>query len=161
MGRSYWIKDVEYPIEALADLLRNLKVFCVGLPVVFLHGLPYVKMVIGSVSIPLAMLTWLTHRLLYYTPPATVVRLLATNATIAWLTSYVLYLSGASEDPRMLLPAWVSITTVRPNLIRYNLTLEIDQSLDFDCTVPHHPTENQYQERDIGINQRLFDRQLH
>lgn len=52
-------------------------------------------------------------RLLFYTPPATLVRLLATNATIVWLTSYVLYLSGASDDPRMLLPAWVSIATVR------------------------------------------------
>ena len=56
------------------------------------------------------------HRLLCYTPAATVVRLMATNVTIAWLTSYVLYLSGASEDPRMLLPAWVSIATVRPGL---------------------------------------------
>ena len=56
------------------------------------------------------------YRLLYYTPPATVVRLLATNATIAWLTSYVLYLSGASDDSRMLLPAWVCITTVRRDL---------------------------------------------
>lgn len=56
---------------------------------------------------------WCLYRLLFYTPPATLVRLLATNATIVWLTSYVLYLSGASDDPRMLLPAWVSIATVR------------------------------------------------
>lgn len=58
--------------------------------------------------------------LLFYTPPATLVRLLATNATIVWLTSYVLYLSGASDDPRMLLPAWVSIATTLTVL--YHLT---------------------------------------
>lgn len=61
----------------------------------------------------------------------------------------------------MLLPAWVSITTVRQNPNRYTLTFEIEPSLDFDCAVSHHPKENQYQERNIGINQRLFDRQLH
>lgn len=52
------------------------------------------------------------RRLLFYTPSATVVRLLTTNFLIAYITSWVLYLSGASEDPRMLLPAWVSIATV-------------------------------------------------
>jgi len=51
-------------------------------------------------------------RLLFYTPSATVVRLLTTNFLIAYITSWVLYLSGAAEDPRMLLPAWVSIATV-------------------------------------------------
>ncbi|KAL8922201.1 MAG: hypothetical protein Q9172_003662 [Xanthocarpia lactea] len=49
--------------------------------------------------------------LLYYTPSATVVRLLTMNALIAYITNCVLYLSGASQDPRMLLPAWVSIAT--------------------------------------------------
>ncbi len=52
------------------------------------------------------------RRLLFYTPSATLVRLLTTNFLIAYITSWVLYLSGASEDPRMLLPAWVSIATV-------------------------------------------------
>ena len=52
-------------------------------------------------------------RLLFYTPSATLVRLCTTNALIALATSWDLYLSGASEDPRMLLPAWISITTVR------------------------------------------------
>ena len=52
------------------------------------------------------------HRLFSYTPTATIVRLLTTNFLIAYITSWVLYLSGASEDPRMLLPAWVSIATV-------------------------------------------------
>ena len=51
-------------------------------------------------------------RLLNYTPLAVVIRLLTTNALIAYLTSLVLYLSGASSDPRLLLPAWISITTV-------------------------------------------------
>jgi hypothetical protein len=30
----------------------------------------------------------------------------------AYITSWVLYLSGGSEDPRLLLPAWISIATV-------------------------------------------------
>ncbi|KAI9036222.1 uncharacterized protein KD926_002190 [Aspergillus affinis] len=50
-------------------------------------------------------------RLLNYTPPAVVIRLLTTNGLIAYITSWVLYLSGASSDPRLLLPAWISITT--------------------------------------------------
>ncbi|KAI4248436.1 MAG: hypothetical protein L6R40_000996 [Gallowayella cf. fulva] len=58
--------------------------------------------------------------LLFYTPSATVVRLLTTNALIAYITNCVLYLSGASRDPRMLLPAWVSITTTLTML--YHLT---------------------------------------
>lgn len=57
-------------------------------------------------------------RLLNYTPSATLVRLLTTNALIAYITSWVLYLSGASEDPRMLLPAWVSIATVGRERLR-------------------------------------------
>ncbi|KAJ5114675.1 hypothetical protein NUU61_000434 [Penicillium alfredii] len=51
------------------------------------------------------------RRLLNYTPPAVVIRLLTTNGLIAYITSWVLYLSGASSDPRLLLPAWISITT--------------------------------------------------
>jgi len=58
--------------------------------------------------------------LLNYTASATFVRLLTTNALIAYVTSWVLYLSGASEDPRMLLPAWVSIATTLTVL--YHLT---------------------------------------
>jgi hypothetical protein len=56
------------------------------------------------------------RRLLNYTPPAVVIRLLTTNGLIAYITSWVLYLSGASSDPRLLLPAWISITTVRTAL---------------------------------------------
>jgi hypothetical protein len=51
-------------------------------------------------------------RLLNYSPPAVVIRLLATNGLFAYLTSWVLFLSGASSDPRLLLPAWISIATV-------------------------------------------------
>jgi hypothetical protein len=31
----------------------------------------------------------------------------------AYITSWVLYISGGSEDPRLLLPAWISIASVR------------------------------------------------
>ncbi|OAX82245.1 hypothetical protein ACJ72_03408 [Emergomyces africanus] len=50
--------------------------------------------------------------LLNYTPAAVVIRLLATNGLLAYLTSWILYLSGASSDPRLLLPAWISIASV-------------------------------------------------
>jgi len=49
--------------------------------------------------------------LLNYTPQATLVRLLTTNSINAYITSWVLYLSGGSEDSRLLLPAWISIAT--------------------------------------------------
>ncbi|MCJ1260971.1 hypothetical protein MMC22_000835 [Lobaria immixta] len=92
---------------------------------------------------PIAALTGHSclHRLLFYTPPATLVRLLATNATIVWLTSYVLYLSGASDDPRMLLPAWVSIATVRPRAAL--LTLKALDLMHFlqTLTVLYHLTQ--------------------
>lgn len=55
----------------------------------------------------------LSARLLNYTPQATIVRLLAINAVNGYLTSWVLYLSGGSEDPRLLLPGWIGIATVR------------------------------------------------
>ena len=57
--------------------------------------------------------------LLNYTPPATVVRLLTTNALIAYICSWVLHLAGAADDRRMLLPAWVAIATVRRQLYRF------------------------------------------
>jgi len=50
--------------------------------------------------------------LLNYTPSATVVRLLTINAVNAYMTSWVLYLSGGAEDPRLLLPAWISIASI-------------------------------------------------
>lgn len=39
-------------------------------------------------------------------------RLLAVNALNGYLTSWVLYLAGGSEDTRLLLPAWIAITTI-------------------------------------------------
>lgn len=51
-------------------------------------------------------------RLLNYTPQATIVRLLAVNALNGYLTSWVLYLAGSSQDDRLLLPAWIAIATI-------------------------------------------------
>ncbi|CZR64115.1 uncharacterized protein PAC_14012, partial [Phialocephala subalpina] len=58
--------------------------------------------------------------LLNYTPQATLVRLLTINSVNAYITSWVLYLSGGSEDPRLLLPAWISIASTLTFL--YHLT---------------------------------------
>jgi hypothetical protein len=48
------------------------------------------------------------------------VRLLTVNSINAYITSWVLYLSGGSEDPRLLLPAWISIASTLTFL--YHLT---------------------------------------
>jgi len=58
------------------------------------------------------------HPLLTY--QATLVRLLTINSMNAYITSWVLYLSGGSEDPRLLLPAWISIASTLTFL--YHLT---------------------------------------
>ncbi|EEQ35263.1 conserved hypothetical protein [Microsporum canis CBS 113480] len=62
------------------------------------------------------MSRWLVN----YTPPAVIIRLLTINCLIAYLTTWILYLSGASSDPRLLLPAWISITSILTLL--YHLT---------------------------------------
>lgn len=74
-----------------------------------------------------------------------VIRLLTTNGLIAYITSWVTYLSGASSDPRLLLPAWISITTVCPVLSigkfqHFQLVILITffQSLTF----VYHATQN-------------------
>lgn len=56
------------------------------------------------------MSRWLVN----YTPQATIVRLLTINAVNLYLTSWVLHLTGGSEDPRLFLPAWITIATVSP-----------------------------------------------
>jgi len=58
--------------------------------------------------------------LLNYTPQATLVRLLTINLINAYTTSWILYLSGGSEDPRLLLPAWICIASTLTFL--YHLT---------------------------------------
>lgn len=55
----------------------------------------------------------LLHRLIHYTPQATIVRLLTINAVNAYLTMTVLSFAGGFEDPRLMLPGWIGIATVR------------------------------------------------
>ena len=94
-------------------------VFYNCVPFVLLHRLSYVKMVRDeTVARSKSHADAICPRLFSYTPTATIVRLLTTNFLIAYITSWVLYLSGASEDPRMLLPAWVSIATVNLTALR-------------------------------------------
>lgn len=58
--------------------------------------------------------------LLNYTPQATLIRLLATDSTNAYITSWVIYLFGASTSSRQMLPAWISIASTLTVL--YHLT---------------------------------------
>ncbi|KAB2569729.1 N-glycosylation protein eos1 [Lasiodiplodia theobromae] len=50
--------------------------------------------------------------LLNYTPAATLVRLFTISAINVYTTSWWLHLSGASSDPRLLLPAWICIASM-------------------------------------------------
>ncbi|KAI0423035.1 N-glycosylation protein-domain-containing protein [Xylaria grammica] len=50
--------------------------------------------------------------LINYTPQATVVRLLTISCVFAYLTSWIVYVTGGSKDPRLLLPAWIGIATI-------------------------------------------------
>ncbi|KAK4164151.1 N-glycosylation protein-domain-containing protein [Cladorrhinum sp. PSN259] len=54
--------------------------------------------------------------LLNYTPIGTIIRLLAINAINGYATSWVLFLTGASEDPRLLLPSWILIAATLTGL---------------------------------------------
>ncbi|KAI1354045.1 N-glycosylation protein-domain-containing protein [Xylaria sp. FL0043] len=50
--------------------------------------------------------------LINYTPQATVVRLLTVSCVFAYLTSWIVYVMGGSQDPQLLLPAWIGISTI-------------------------------------------------
>ncbi|KAK2022370.1 hypothetical protein LX32DRAFT_710355 [Colletotrichum zoysiae] len=54
--------------------------------------------------------------LINYTPQATIIRLLTINSTNAFLTERILTFSGGFEDPRLLLPGWVTIATRSINI---------------------------------------------
>ncbi|KAG6010505.1 hypothetical protein E4U43_008560 [Claviceps pusilla] len=62
------------------------------------------------------MSRWLIH----YTPQATIVRLLTINAVNAYLTMTVLSLAGGFQDPRLMLPGWISIATTLT--VSYHIT---------------------------------------
>ncbi|RPB23834.1 hypothetical protein L211DRAFT_225081 [Terfezia boudieri ATCC MYA-4762] len=54
------------------------------------------------------MLRWL----IYYTPWATLVRLVSICTINVYITSWILTLAGTTMNPRMLLPAWIFIACV-------------------------------------------------
>ncbi|KAF9871891.1 hypothetical protein CkaCkLH20_10523 [Colletotrichum karsti] len=58
--------------------------------------------------------------LINYTPSATIIRILTMNITNAFLTERILTFSGGFEDPRLLLPGWVTIATTLT--IAYHIT---------------------------------------
>ncbi|EZF11866.1 hypothetical protein H106_06929 [Trichophyton rubrum CBS 735.88] len=99
------------------------------------------------------MSRWLVN----YTPPAVIIRLLTINCLIAYLTSWILYLSGASSDPRLLLPAWISITSVSfSSSLRLTSAgppplTPISTYADPHIALPLNPTQDKYQERNQGF----------
>ncbi|KAL6410177.1 N-glycosylation protein-like protein [Ilyonectria robusta] len=93
------------------------------------------------------------------------VRLLTINAVNAYITSNVLYLAGGFQDPRLLLPGWIGIATVRSACLvapTVTNTRNINSYLtDPDSVLPHRPPKNQHPQRNVHLHQRLLHRQLH
>lgn len=140
----------------------------------------YYGSLLRTVSVALSDADYdIDYRLLNYTPQgiiptvssrsqslltglATLVRLLTINSVNAYITSWVLYLSGGSEDPRLLLPAWICIVSVKmhpqPLQVVFNCS---DQDLDFDLFVSFDPSTTCDSEGDISINIRVFYCQLY
>ncbi|EAS35062.3 uncharacterized protein CIMG_00416 [Coccidioides immitis RS] len=94
------------------DVDRRFRVTEVALAIIWCFSSAYLSYFFADCM----MSRWLLN----YTPPAVVIRLLTTNSLLAYLTSWILHLSGASSDPRLLLPAWISITSILTLL--YHLT---------------------------------------
>ncbi|GAM43762.1 hypothetical protein TCE0_060r18838 [Talaromyces pinophilus] len=103
MWREGWVAIVVSSAAADWDVERRFRVTEVALAIVWCCASAY----LSYFFMDCMMSRWLLN----YSPPAVLIRLLATNGLIAYLTSSVLWLSGASSDPRLLLPAWISITT--------------------------------------------------
>jgi hypothetical protein len=98
------------------------------------------------------------------------VRLLTTNICNAYLTSTFLSLAGGFEDPRLLLPGWICIATVRPSLsppahatqmdgTRRNTTLTAtdNRAADTHCVVPHHAPKDQHSQGNVDVDQCFLD----
>ncbi|KAF5862688.1 hypothetical protein ETB97_011326 [Aspergillus alliaceus] len=103
MGHEGWTAAIVDSINQEWDVERRFRVTEVALAIMWCCASAYLSYFFADCM----MSRWLLN----YTPPAVVIRLLTTNGLIAYISSWVLYLSGASSDPRLLLPAWVSITT--------------------------------------------------
>ncbi|EHA20049.1 hypothetical protein ASPNIDRAFT_178411, partial [Aspergillus niger ATCC 1015] len=103
VGHEGWAAAIVGSVSQDWDVERRFRVTEVALAIMWCSASAYLSYFFADCM----MSRWLLN----YTPPAVVIRLLTTNGLIAYITSWVLYLSGASSDPRLLLPAWISITT--------------------------------------------------
>ncbi|OBR05786.1 LOW QUALITY PROTEIN: hypothetical protein CH63R_09906 [Colletotrichum higginsianum IMI 349063] len=102
-------------------VIAKMRGFCV--PFLLFHRLPDVAMSSQNLVVfapPLEQTVLTLARLINYTPQATIIRLLTINATNAFLTERILTFSGGFEDPRLLLPGWVTIATTLT--IAYHIT---------------------------------------
>ena len=82
------------------------------------------------------------------------------NALIAYITNCVLYLSGASQDPRMLLPAWVSIATVHLPTLVWDTRIQPDKATDIDDALSPVVSNNQHSQGNFCFYQCLIYRKL-
>jgi len=103
LWREGWVAAIVGSTIAEWDVERRFRVTEVALAIMWCCASAYLTYFFMDCM----MSRWLLN----YSPPAVVIRLLAANGLIAYITSWVLYFSGASSDPRLLLPAWISITT--------------------------------------------------
>lgn len=86
-----------------ADFERRLRFTETALGIVWCFAAGYLSFFFTDCL----MSRWLVN----YTPQATLVRLLTINACNMYLTSWVLHLTGGLDDPRLFLPAWITIAT--------------------------------------------------
>jgi hypothetical protein len=135
MGKTSFGVRQQGDIEA-----DNGVVLCFGIPIILLYGLLNVEMVWPKNMKPHPSTLQLNkNRLINYTPQATMVRLLTINACNAYITAGVLSFAGGFRDPRLLLPGWIGIATVRPITPPPNPT-PTDQTtprLSQSCTTSH------------------------
>ena len=96
----------------------------------------------------------------FLTSKATLVRLLTINSMNAYITSWVLYLSGGSEDPRLLLPAWISIATVSSQVTLFGCSIP-NPWTDFDFLVPCYTPSISDSKRNFSFHIRVLYSKLH
>ena len=90
---------------------------------------------------------------------ATIVRLLTINLINAYTTSWILYLSGGSGDPRLLLPAWICIASVRA--VTWYSSAFSDHNTDTNISLPLDSSTTCDTEGDFLVDFCFFNRKFH
>lgn len=143
-----------------------------GISLLLLHGLPHVEMVRScdgaaccTKGKALLIVPPSCLRLINYTPSATAFRLVSVSALNGYLQSWTLHLSGSSQDPFLLLPTWITITSVRTlplqtPIFLLSLADFAPAKPDPHLGLPHHLPQDQYPQGDLHLHQRFLHGKL-